>query len=76
MAERLPKDGVPLTDQAQLAVRHRGDWCGEHRTGAWARLSLPSDVNELSVDERSSAFCRLPTSLKNEDATLLSFSVQ
>jgi hypothetical protein len=43
---------------------------------ARGRGSFPGDVNELSVDERSIASCRLPTSLKNEGATLFSFSVQ
>jgi hypothetical protein len=57
-------------------VRHPVDWCGEQGTAGWARVSLPGDVNELSVDERSIAACRLPTSLKNEGATLFSFSVQ
>jgi len=40
------------------------------------RVRLPGDVNEPLVDERSVVSCRWPTSLKNEGATLLSFSLQ
>ena len=76
MAAASRSTGVRLTGQAQLPGRHPADWCGEPGTAARARVRLPRDVNEPPVDERSVASCRLPTSLKNEGATLLSFSVQ
>ena len=66
---------VRLTGQRSIrcATRSTG---GEQGAAGWARVSLPGDVNELSVDERSVASCRLPTSLKHEGATVLSFSPQ
>lgn len=76
MAAAPPRHGVRLTDQAPHPVRQPVNWCGEQGTAGWARVSLPSDVNELSVDERSIASCRLPTPLKNEGATLFSISAQ
>ena len=42
----------------------------------WASACLSSDVNEQSVDERSIASDRLPTSLKHEGATRVWFSAQ
>jgi hypothetical protein len=77
MAEASRGTGVRLTGRAQhLVCATPSTGCGEHRTAGWARVSLPSEVNEPPVDERSVASCRLPTSLTNEGATQLLSSVQ
>ena len=71
-----PEARGPWRIKRTIRCATRSNWCGEQARPAKESVSLPSDVNELSVDERSIASCRLPTSLKNEGATLFSFSVQ